>query len=91
MSWFSRPATDTQITHGGRLWLYVLSAVIMILLVMPTLIVLPMSFSDSQYLEFPPSTWSFRWYEEYLSSRKWIRATATSVQVGVLTMLVARG
>lgn len=89
MNWFSRPATDTQITHGGRLWLYVLSAVIMILLVIPTLIVVPMSFSDSQYLEFPPSTWSTRWYDAYLGSTKWMRATATSVQVGLLTMLVA--
>ncbi|MYI70305.1 MAG: ABC transporter permease, partial [Boseongicola sp. SB0673_bin_14] len=60
MNWWSRPAADTQITHGSRLWLYVLSAIIMLLLVAPTLIVVPMSFSDSQYLEFPPSTWSLR-------------------------------
>ena len=89
MNWWNRPAADTQITHGGRLWLYVLSATIMLLLVIPTLIVVPMSFSDSQYLEFPPSTWSLRWYEEYLGSAKWMRATATSFQVGILTMLVA--
>ena len=44
MSWWSRPAADTQITHGSRLWLYVLSAIIMLLLVAPTLIVVPMSF-----------------------------------------------
>ena len=61
--WLSAPATETQVTHGQRLWLYVLSVVIMILLVTPTLIVIPMSFSDSQYLEFPPETWSVRWYE----------------------------
>ena len=89
MNWWNRPAADTQITHGGRLWLYVLAAIIMLLLVMPTLIVVPMSFSDSQYLEFPPSNWSLRWYEEYLGTAKWMRATATSVQVGLLTMLVA--
>lgn len=89
MSWWSHPATDTQITHGRRLWLYVLAAIIMLLLVIPTLIVIPMSFSASQYLEFPPSEWSLRWYEEYLGSRKWMRATATSFQVGFLTMLVA--
>ena len=89
MSWFTRPATDTQITHAQRLWLYALAGMIMILLVIPTLIVVPMSFSASQYLEFPPSTWSVRWYGEYLGSTKWMRATATSVQVGLLTMLVA--
>ena len=89
MSWWTRPASDTQVTHGDRFWLYVVSSIIMLLLVIPTLIVIPMSFSDSQYLEFPPRTWSTRWYEEYFGSDKWMRATMTSLQVGVLTMLVA--
>lgn len=85
----SSPATDTQITHGGRLWLYVISAIIMILLVIPTFIVIPMSFSDSQYLEFPPERWSFRWYEFYFNSDEWIQATFTSFKAAFLTMLVA--
>ncbi|MCP4471294.1 MAG: ABC transporter permease [Gammaproteobacteria bacterium] len=89
MRWWQKPASDTQITHGNRLWLYVLAAIIMLLLVIPTFIVIPMSFSDSQYLEFPPSHWSDRWYIVYLESPKWMRATVTSLQVGVLTMLVA--
>ena len=89
MGWRNKPASDTQITHGDRLWLYVLAALIMLLLVVPTLIVIPMSFSDSQYLEFPPETWSVRWYNEYFESAKWMRATVTSLQIGVLTMLVA--
>jgi putative spermidine/putrescine transport system permease protein len=89
MRWWQKPASDTQVTHGDRLWLYVLAAIIMLLLVIPTLIVIPMSFSDSQYLEFPPSNWSDRWYVVYLESSKWMRATVTSLQVGVLTMLLA--
>ncbi len=89
MSWLKKPASDTQLTHGDRLWLYIVAAIIMFLLVIPTLIVIPMSFSDSQYLEFPPDVWSMRWYDVYLNSPKWMRATVTSLQVGVLTMLVA--
>ena len=89
MSWWTQPATQTQITHGDRFWLYVTAAIIMLLLVIPTFIVVPMSFSDSQYLAFPPETWSVRWYEEYFGSGKWMRATVTSVQIGILTMLVA--
>ncbi len=89
MNWWSSPASDTQVTHGDRFWLYVVASIIMLLLVLPTFIVIPMSFSDSQYLEFPPSNWSARWYEVYLGSTKWMRATATSVQVGIITMLVA--
>lgn len=83
------PATDTQITHGQRLWLYVFATIVMILLVTPTLIVIPMSFSDSQYLEFPPKVWSVRWYDHYFGSSEWLHATWTSLKVAFMTMLVA--
>lgn len=89
MSWLSKAASDTQITHRNRLWLYMLATIIMLLLVVPTFIVIPMSFSDSQYLEFPPEIWSLRWYQEYIGSTKWMRATVNSLKIAVLTMLVA--
>lgn len=88
-NWFKQPASETQVTHGGRLWLYILAVVTMILLVTPTLIVIPMSFSDSQYLEFPPENWSTRWYAHYFQSDEWMRATKTSFKAAFLTMLVA--
>ena len=88
-AWLKKPACETQITHGQRLWLYVLAVIIMVLLVTPTLIVIPMSFSDSQYLEFPPRVWSLRWYEHYVTSPEWMRATWTSLKAAFLTMLVA--
>lgn len=89
MGWLSNPASDTQISHGRRLWLYVVATIIMLLLVIPSFIVIPMSFSDSQYLEFPPEVWSLRWYMEYFESAKWVRSTFTSLKIGVLTMFVA--
>ena len=89
MGFWKKPASETQITHADRLWLYIVALVIMLLLVIPSVIVVPMSFSDSQYLEFPPSNWSLRWYEEYFGSTKWMRSTITSLYIGVLTMLLA--
>ncbi|MAO26634.1 MULTISPECIES: ABC transporter permease [Roseovarius] len=89
LSWLRSPASETQITHGQRLWLYIFAIVTMILLVLPTLIVIPMSFSDSQYLEFPPETWSLRWYEHYFASEEWMQATRTSFKAAFFTMLVA--
>jgi len=85
MSWLRSPATETQITHGGRLWLYVVAIMVMVLLVLPTLLVIPMSFSASQYLEFPPRQWSLRWYESYFNSASWMQATATSLKAGLMT------
>lgn len=87
--WLSSPASETQVTHAQRLWLYALSILIMVFLVAPTLIVVPMSFSDFQYLEFPPRHWSVRWYDAYFGSPEWMSATVTSLSAAVLTMLVA--
>lgn len=89
MSWLKQSATDTQITHGARLWLYAVAVLVMVLLVIPTLLVIPMSFSASQYLEFPPREWSLRWYQRYFDSTAWMQATVTSLKAGVLTALLA--
>lgn len=89
MSWLSRPASETQITHGNRLWLYTLAGLVMLFLVVPTVIVIPMSFSESQYLEFPPRVWSMRWYDHYFESSQWMAATRTSLLAAFFTMLVA--
>jgi putative spermidine/putrescine transport system permease protein len=89
MSWLDRPANEMQITHGARLWLYAIGAAVLLFLVLPTLIVIPMSFSASQFLEFPPQHWSLRWYGSYVASPAWMQATATSLKVAALTAMVA--
>lgn len=85
----SQPATSTQITHGHRLWLYLIVGLVMAFLVIPCLIVIPMSFSDSQYLEFPPRNWSLRWYEAYFFSAEWRQSTIVSFQVAGATTVLA--
>jgi len=89
VSWLDRPATETGITHRSRIWLYVLGVVMLAFLILPTLIVVPMSFSASQFLEFPPRHWSLRWYAHYIDSPAWMQATATSLKVASLTALLA--
>jgi putative spermidine/putrescine transport system permease protein len=82
-------ASGASSIHLRRLWLYILVAATLIFLILPTLIVVPMSFSDSTFLRFPPEQWSLRWYRAYLSSASWLGATQTSVTAAVLTALVA--
>ena len=96
MGFLDRQVSDTQIKLRSRLWLYVISSIILFLLIVPSLIVIPMSFSDSQYLEFPPKNLSLRWYENYFFSWKvengfndWMAATRTSLLVAVLTIFLA--
>nr|UVY99577.1 MotD [Agrobacterium fabrum]UVY99997.1 MotD [Agrobacterium fabrum] len=54
MSWFTQTVSLTQIRNADRIWLYAFGVIALLYLLIPTLIVIPMSFSDSQYLEFPP-------------------------------------
>ena len=89
MNWLEAPASETQIKHRQRLWLYIIAVCVMLFLVIPTFIVIPMSFSASQYLEFPPREWSFRWYEFYFNSVSWMSATKTSFLAAFLTMIIA--
>jgi putative spermidine/putrescine transport system permease protein len=89
MKWFNKTVTPTQITNLDRLWLYSFSTIVLVALVVPTLIVIPMSFSDSQYLEFPPRSYSFRWYQSYFESSEWVRATIVSLRAAALTSVFA--
>jgi len=83
------PATETQITHGRRLWLYVLVGGVVIFLILPSLLVVPLSFSADRYLAFPPSAWSTRWYEAYFGAIEWQDATRISFVAATLTMLLS--
>ena len=83
------PATSTQVTHGQRLWLYATVALVMAFLVIPCILVIPMSFSDSQYLEFPPRSLSLRWYEAFFTSPEWIQSAVVSLKVAGLTTVLA--
>jgi len=84
-----RPATETQVSHARRLWIYVLAGLTLFFLVAPTLVIVPLSFSNSRYLTFPPPGWSLRWYDAYLSSLEWREATIVSFSAATLTMFAA--
>ena len=88
---------DFHVTR--RLPLIAFGALVMFGLIVPSLIVLPMSLSASDYLEFPPREWSWRWYEAYFGSVTWrdatiislTAATATSVLASIIGTLAAYG
>jgi putative spermidine/putrescine transport system permease protein len=55
----------------------------------PSLIVLPLSFSDDTVLRFPPQAWSSRWYVAFFASMEWREAATRSLLVATATTLVA--
>lgn len=82
-------ALERDPMHMRRLWLYAWVALVVIFLVAPILIVIPMSFSGGEFLEFPPSSWSLRWYNTYIGSLDWREATLVSFRTAILTAAVS--
>lgn len=62
---------------------------ILFFLLLPTLIVIPMSLGTSPYIEFPPQGLTFRWYEQYFSDPDWMAATWFSIRIAVATTFSA--
>lgn len=76
--------------NGPPGWpLMVVVWLILAFLVLPCLLVIPMSFSDTAFLEFPPRGLSLRWYRDYLASPDWMAATAMSLKLALSTTALA--
>lgn len=67
----------------------VLVAAILLYLILPVLIVVPMSFSEARFLQFPPREWSLRWYEAFFSSGEWMAASKVSLITALVTTVVS--
>lgn len=80
---------EQHVHHLRRLWLYAFTALMLLFLVAPTLIVVPMSFSPTNLLTFPPKGLSLRWYEEYFTKPTWQDATWVSLRASFLATLLA--
>jgi ABC-type spermidine/putrescine transport system permease subunit I len=77
---------------GGRFDRYALAVYAWLLigfLVVPTLLVIPLGLTSSDFLSFPPPGYSTRWYDTYLSSPLWLAATARSFFVATVTAFAA--
>ncbi|HBF28416.1 ABC transporter permease [Rhizobium sp.] len=69
--------------------LYVVVGLILVWLVVPILIVIPMSFSGARFLAFPPPSWSLRWYQSYLDNAAWMQATKVTLVIAFSSSIIA--
>lgn len=64
---------------------------VLFFLVLPSILVVVMSFSDERILNFPPRAWSLRWYEVLVTDPLWAEAAWTSLRVAVVSTILAMG
>lgn len=84
------PARTDRPERGiSRIVLWVVVMLIVAFLTLPSLFVIPVSFTAGSFIAFPPQGFSLRWYATYLDSPGWIDATVRSLIVAMATGVVA--
>jgi mannopine transport system permease protein len=81
--------SDVLSRRIGTSLFYACCALILVFLILPTLLVVPMSFTPTTFLTFPPTGFSTRWYEAYLTDSAWMDATLFSLQIALITTAIS--
>ena len=73
----------------GRVVLGAFVVLILVFLMLPVLIVVPLSFSDTRFMTFPPPAYSLRWYHAFFDNPAWIDAARTTLIASSAAALIA--
>src|ERR1044071_5159049 len=73
----------------SRRLLVVACGLIYFFLMLPLLVVFPISLSSAPYMQFPPPGLSWQWYERFLDDPQWIDSTWRSLYIGGATAVLA--
>ena len=80
-------ATRDLATFLRRLAVFaVLTAVF---LMAPILAIVPLGFSDGEFLVYPVRGWSLKWFEAFFASEKWAIGVQNSFLIGAVSALIA--
>lgn len=75
---------------GKLRWaLWIITGLVCAFLLLPVLFIAALSFGSSQWLVFPPPSWTFKWYGQLFADPRWFESAFTSLIIGVLTMISA--
>ena len=89
-SWL--PAFPPYATLADKLGWWALRALcvaVLGFLLLPILVIMPLSFSDSSFLVYPIEGWSLRWYRNLFESDEWARAAKNSFIVAPAATVLA--
>lgn len=79
-----------MISNGARAGvMYAYAAILLAFMLLPLVIVVPMSFTSGTALTFPTPGWSLRWYQELLHDARWGSSLWNSVVIALSTTLLS--
>lgn len=75
-------------------WRYGLAAITALtaaFLLLPILFIVALSFGSSQWLIFPPPSWTLRWYQELFADPRWLESGWTSFRIALVVSVLSVG
>lgn len=75
-----------------RAWYYglrLLCGLVLLFLVLPILVIVPLSFNSGTFLIYPMQGFSMRWYEDFFGSAGWMRALKNSMIIAPAATILA--
>jgi putative spermidine/putrescine transport system permease protein len=67
----------------------VVCAASILYLLIPVIVVIGLSFSSANFLQFPPRGFSLRWFQTFFQSPEWVGAASRSFIVALMTTVIA--
>ncbi len=85
-------ALPAYATPAERVWhvaLRLIVGAVLAFLMLPILVVIPLSFNSEPFFNLPMPGLSLRWYQDFLASDRWLPSLANSLVVATATTLLA--
>lgn len=73
-------------------WIFifrVLCLIILLFLLLPLLVIIPLSFNPDKFFSFPPSGLTLKWYASVFSSERWLHAGLNSLLISISATAIA--
>ncbi len=83
------PAYSTPLDKLGWWALRALCVGVLVFLLLPILVIIPLSFSESSFLVYPIPGWSLKWYHNLFESAEWARAAKNSFIIAPAATVLA--
>ncbi|MCV9961639.1 ABC transporter permease [Pararhizobium sp. BT-229] len=75
---------------GGWKWILLgITGLTAAFLILPILFIAALSFGSSQWLIFPPPSWTLKWYEAFFADPRWLEAAGTSFYIAAIVTVLS--
>jgi putative spermidine/putrescine transport system permease protein len=72
-----------------KMSMVILVACVFAYMILPSIMAIPMSFTNTKFLVFPPQGFTLSWYRTFLTDEAWVKPALLSLRVATITTLIS--